>query len=254
MRRGEQETGVFPTAGTERVSSRWRNGGVGLNGPRPNAALLVVAGSPAYFEQRGKPKTPDDLVGHDCVRIRFSSGTYVAWRFRVKRRDLEVHVEGRLGVNSVAVARQAAIDGLALVQTPPIFIAGDLAARRLVTFSTSGRQLRRQDFFFTIRAVAKCGRRSRPWWIFCARSAAACHSSHGHSTWPRQQSAAGKIRSPRKPCGIGTAFLVSSDIIAVIMRACSRSILSSGHPSDVRSSVAIGGKADVARTAHFGRD
>jgi hypothetical protein len=26
---------------------------------------LVVAGSPAYFEQRGKPKTPDDLVGHD---------------------------------------------------------------------------------------------------------------------------------------------------------------------------------------------
>ena len=63
----------------------------------------------------------------------FSSGTYVPWRFRVKRRDLEVHVEGRLGVNSVAVARQAAIEGLALVQTPPIVIAGDLAARRLVT-------------------------------------------------------------------------------------------------------------------------
>jgi DNA-binding transcriptional LysR family regulator len=94
---------------------------------------LVVAGSPAYFEKRGKPKTPDDLVGHDCVRIRFPSGTYVPWRFRVKRRDLEVHVEGRLGVNSVAVARQAVIEGLALVQTPPVFIAGDLAARRLVT-------------------------------------------------------------------------------------------------------------------------
>jgi DNA-binding transcriptional LysR family regulator len=94
---------------------------------------LVVAGSPAYFEQRGKPKTPDDLVGHDCVRIRFSSGTYVPWRFRVKRPDLEVHVEGRLSVNSVAVARQAAIEGLALVQTPPIFIAVDLAARGLVT-------------------------------------------------------------------------------------------------------------------------
>ena len=57
---------------------------------------LVVAGSPAYFAQRGKPKTPDDLVAHDCIRIRFSSGTYVPWRFRVKRRDLEVHVEGRL--------------------------------------------------------------------------------------------------------------------------------------------------------------
>ena len=93
---------------------------------------LVVAGSPAYFGQRGKPKTPDDLVGHDCVRIRFS-WNLCALALRVKRRDLEVHVEGRLGVNSVAVARQAAIEGLALVQTPPIFIAEDLAARRLVT-------------------------------------------------------------------------------------------------------------------------
>jgi DNA-binding transcriptional LysR family regulator len=94
---------------------------------------LVVAGSPAYFAQRGKPKTPDDLVAHDCIRIRFSSGTYVPWRFRVKRRDLEVHVEGRLVVNSVTVARRAAIEGLALVQGPPVFIASDLAEGRLVT-------------------------------------------------------------------------------------------------------------------------
>ena len=94
---------------------------------------LVVAGSPAYFAQRGKPKTPDDLVAHDCIRIRFSSGTYVPWRFRVKRRDLEVHVEGRLVVNSVTVARRAAVEGLALLQGPPVFIASDLAEGRLVT-------------------------------------------------------------------------------------------------------------------------
>ena len=53
------------------------------------------------------------------------------WRFRVKRRDLEVHVE-RLVVNSVKVARRAAIEGLALVQGPPVFIASDLAEGRLV--------------------------------------------------------------------------------------------------------------------------
>jgi DNA-binding transcriptional LysR family regulator len=94
---------------------------------------LVVAGSPAYFAQRGKPKSPKDLVAHDCIRIRFASGSYLPWRFRVKRRDLEVHVKGRLVVNSVTVARRAAVGGVGLIQGPPIFIATDLADGRLVT-------------------------------------------------------------------------------------------------------------------------
>jgi DNA-binding transcriptional LysR family regulator len=76
---------------------------------------LVVAGSPAYFAQRGKPKSPKDLVAHECIRVRFASGTYLPWRLRVKRRDLEVHVEGRLVVNSVSLARRVAVEGLALI-------------------------------------------------------------------------------------------------------------------------------------------
>jgi DNA-binding transcriptional LysR family regulator len=94
---------------------------------------LVVAGSPAYFAQRGKPKSPKDLVAHDCIRTRFASGTYLPWRFRVKRRDLEVHVEGRLVVNSVSLARRAAVEGLALTQTPLVFIASDLSEGTLTT-------------------------------------------------------------------------------------------------------------------------
>jgi DNA-binding transcriptional LysR family regulator len=94
---------------------------------------LVVAASPAYFAQRGKPKSPKDLVAHDCIRIRFASGTYLPWRFRVKRRDLEVHVEGRLVVNSASLARRVAVEGLALVQTPLLFIAADLSEGKLTT-------------------------------------------------------------------------------------------------------------------------
>jgi DNA-binding transcriptional LysR family regulator len=94
---------------------------------------LVVAGSPAYFAQRGKPKSPKDLVAHDCLRTRFASGAYLPWRFRVKRRDLEIHVEGRLVVNSASLARRAAIEGLALIQTPLPFIAGDLSEGKLTT-------------------------------------------------------------------------------------------------------------------------
>ena len=94
---------------------------------------VVVAGSPAYFAQRGKPKSPKDLVAHDCLRTRFASGTYLPWRFRVKRRDLEVHVEGRLVVNSVSLARRVAVEGLALIQTPLLFIASDLNEGKLTT-------------------------------------------------------------------------------------------------------------------------
>src|SRR5712675_1751098 len=94
---------------------------------------LVVAGSPAYFAQRGKPKSLKDLVAHDCLRTRFASGTYLPWRFRVKRRDLEVHVEGRLVVNSVSLARRVAVEGLALIQTPLLFIASDLSEGKLTT-------------------------------------------------------------------------------------------------------------------------
>jgi DNA-binding transcriptional LysR family regulator len=94
---------------------------------------LVVAGSPAYFAKRGKPKSPKDLVGHDCIRTRFASGTYLPWRFRVKRRDLEVHVEGRFVVNSASLARQAAVEGLALIQTPILLIASDLSEGKLTT-------------------------------------------------------------------------------------------------------------------------
>src|SRR5467141_2095706 len=94
---------------------------------------LVVAGSPAYFAQRGKPKSPKDLVAHDCIRTRFASGTYLPWRFRVKRRDLEVHVEGQFVVNSASLARRVAVDGLALIQTPLLCIASDLSEGKLTT-------------------------------------------------------------------------------------------------------------------------
>ena len=94
---------------------------------------LVVVGSPTYFAQRGRTKSPKDLVAHDCIRTRFASGTYLPWRFRVKRRDLEVRVEGRLVVNSVSLARRAAVEGLALMQTPLLLITSDLSEGKLTT-------------------------------------------------------------------------------------------------------------------------
>lgn len=95
---------------------------------------IVVAASPAYLKRRGTPKTPRDLAGHDCIRHRLPSGAFFPWWFAIKRRRLEVHVEGPLIVSeSPILAIRSAIDGVGLIQLPRAYIAPDIAAGRLVT-------------------------------------------------------------------------------------------------------------------------
>jgi DNA-binding transcriptional LysR family regulator len=93
---------------------------------------FVVAASPAYLARRGEPKTPHELAAHDCIRLRLPSGGFFPWRLRINRRIVEVHVEGPLIVNGSTIPLQAAIDGVGLVQLPLAYVAGELAAGRLV--------------------------------------------------------------------------------------------------------------------------
>ena len=95
---------------------------------------FVVAAAPAYLARRGEPKTPQELAAHDCIRVRLPSGGFFPWRFRINRRNVEVHVEGPLIVDRTAVVPiTAAIEGAGLLQLPLPYLAGELAAGRLVT-------------------------------------------------------------------------------------------------------------------------
>jgi DNA-binding transcriptional LysR family regulator len=93
----------------------------------------VVVAAPAYLKRRGEPKTPQELAAHDCIRLRLPSGAFFPWHFRVNRRVLEVHVEGPLIVNGSTIPLRATLDGVGLVQLPLAYVAGELAAGRLVT-------------------------------------------------------------------------------------------------------------------------
>jgi DNA-binding transcriptional LysR family regulator len=94
---------------------------------------MVVAAAPAYLARHGAPKTPQDLASHDCLRARLPSGAPFPWRFRMKRRTVEVHVEGRLTVNSPELLLKAVIDAMGLAQMPLPYVAPEVAAGRLVT-------------------------------------------------------------------------------------------------------------------------
>jgi DNA-binding transcriptional LysR family regulator len=94
---------------------------------------IVVVASPAYLAERGTPRTPQDLERHNCIRIRFPSGVYLPWRFRTKRRSLEVQADGSLVVNDSALAVRAVSDGLGLMQFPLMYFTPMLADGRVVT-------------------------------------------------------------------------------------------------------------------------
>ena len=56
---------------------------------------MAVVGAPAYFAKRLRPKTPQDLTGHNCINLRLPThGGLYAWKFEKNRHELNVRVEG----------------------------------------------------------------------------------------------------------------------------------------------------------------
>jgi DNA-binding transcriptional LysR family regulator len=77
----------------------------------PSLRYTIVA-SPDYVERFGRPLTPHDLVGHDCIQRRFPGGTLVSWRFSRADDLMEITPAGRLTLSSAANELQAALAGM----------------------------------------------------------------------------------------------------------------------------------------------
>jgi DNA-binding transcriptional LysR family regulator len=98
----------------------------------PDMSMAVV-GSPAYFQRRPAPQTPQDLTGHNCITIRLPTyGGLYAWEFERDGRELKVRVEGQLVFNTIALRLNAALDGLGLAYMPEDQVREHVAAGRLI--------------------------------------------------------------------------------------------------------------------------
>src|ERR1700742_2596173 len=78
-------------------------------GPPQRYALVA---SPGYLAERGKPKHPQDLLEHACIRIRLSSSTMLDWEFEKAGREVKISPPARLVVNHPGPAMRATRDGL----------------------------------------------------------------------------------------------------------------------------------------------
>ena len=80
---------------------------------------MAVVGAPAYFTGRGEPKTPQDLIDHNCIALRLPThGGLYAWEFEKGGRDLRVRVDGQFTCNTTAQMLNAALAGLGLAYVP----------------------------------------------------------------------------------------------------------------------------------------
>src|SRR6266404_3625658 len=80
---------------------------------------MAVVGAPSYFRRCPEPKTPHDLVGHNCINLRLPThGNVYAWEFERGSRELRVRVDGQLTFNGTGQLLNAALLGHGLAYVP----------------------------------------------------------------------------------------------------------------------------------------
>lgn len=94
-------------------------------------AYAIVA-SPAYFEARGVPQVPADLLQHDCIRVRMPSGALLRWEFERRGEEVRIEPPGRLVLGSINLSIQAAVAGAGVAYVIERYVADEFASGRLV--------------------------------------------------------------------------------------------------------------------------
>ena len=92
----------------------------------------AVVGSPAYFEAHAQPRTPADLPGHRCIRVRLPNGALYRWHFEKDGQTADVDVTGPLTLDEASLARSAVLDGVGLGYFMEANVRADIAAGDLV--------------------------------------------------------------------------------------------------------------------------
>jgi DNA-binding transcriptional LysR family regulator len=93
---------------------------------------LVCVGSRRYFEQRGVPKTPAELVDHNCLLYRgLTESTH--WHFVGPEGRFSVPVRGNLTSNSVETIRAGVLAGVGIGRFAKVSLADDLRDTEVIT-------------------------------------------------------------------------------------------------------------------------
>ncbi|MDN5005116.1 LysR family transcriptional regulator [Bradyrhizobium sp. GCM10027634] len=93
---------------------------------------LVAIASPAYLKEHPKPKHPQDLLQHICIKRRAAAGGHYVWEFAKNGQDLRVRVEGQLTFNESHAMIEAAIKGFGIAYVPEDMVTQYVRSGELV--------------------------------------------------------------------------------------------------------------------------
>jgi DNA-binding transcriptional LysR family regulator len=95
------------------------------------AFRFVVVGSPGYLAKNGAPGRPEDLLRHECITFRTSTGALYAWELERGRRNWRVPVRGGIVTNDNRLSASLAERGLGLAYAFGPSVEDRLRSKRL---------------------------------------------------------------------------------------------------------------------------
>ena len=100
------------------------------------ASSPVCSASPDYLRRHGTPRTPQDLLKHNCITFDRGGRRHRAWRFCRDGQWTEVRVDGDRSADDASLAREWALAGAGIVLKSEIDQRRDLASGALVPLLT----------------------------------------------------------------------------------------------------------------------
>ncbi len=99
----------------------------------------VVCAAPAYFEKRGMPQTPDELIAnkHDCLLLRYPGSKEYFWTLQTPEGVRKFEVTGPYDSDDGDVLTQWALDGRGIINKPLFEVKSHINAGELVPILAS---------------------------------------------------------------------------------------------------------------------
>lgn len=94
------------------------------------SSRLVLCAAPAYLEEYGAPREPDELADHNCLCTDLLAWGD-QWRLAGKGGEVRVTVNGSLRSNNAEMLRAAALGGIGIAALPTWAVAGELRSGML---------------------------------------------------------------------------------------------------------------------------